>query len=135
MEAYQQQRQQQLQHKLEKLDEEKEGEINTFETSISNMFTTIPVPETSVTIRESGNTAKGYYHHQFSSSSSSLALSPGKSHESMGLLDLSSSRDGGKMGLDLSSSQYSSVGGGNRVGNESNLWRAGVGGVIVEGDG
>jgi hypothetical protein len=94
VEAYQQQRQQQLQHKLEKLDEEKEGEINTFETSISNMFATIPVSETSVTIRESGNTAKGYYHHQFSSSSSSLALSPGKSHESMGLLDLSSSQDG-----------------------------------------
>jgi len=39
------------------------------------------------------------------------------------------------MEFDLSSSQYSSVGGGNRVGNESNLWRAGVGGVIVEGDG
>jgi hypothetical protein len=140
VEAYQQQRQQQLQRKLEKLDEEKEGEINTFETNISNMFATIPVSESSVTVRASGNTAKGYYHHQFSSSSSSsssssLALSPGKSHESMGLLDLSSSRDGGKMGLDLSSSQYSSVGGGNRVGNESSLWRAGVGGVIVEGDG
>ena len=146
------QEQQQFQSKLEKLDEEKVQELNS--TTITNAAyynntptksSSIPASSSSITIRASGNTQKGYHynHFQSSSSSSSSSLSLATSLPSSSKLDMSSSRDS-KMGLDLSSSsQYY---GGNNNNNNSRIavggrspWKAGVGvggGVLVEeGDG
>jgi hypothetical protein len=144
-----QQQQQQFQSKLKKLDEEEEEKAEEFNTTPSITATTnnihsstsssLPTSSSSTTVRASGNTQKGYNQHQSSSSSLTMSL-PSLIRDGGNRLDLSSSRDDSKMGLDLSSSsQYggginSSSGGGNRV--VGSPWRAGVaGGVLVEGGG